>query len=67
MPGAKLGRQMNITESTEEHAMNDKTTRGVKAASLLSAAALVLLLCILVPLTLCSMTVFAQLGLDGPF
>ena len=47
--------------------MNDKTTRGVKAASLLSAAALVLLLCILIPLTLCSMTVFAQLGLDGPF
>ena len=47
--------------------MNDKMTRGAKAANLLSAAALALLLCILIPLALCSMTIFAQLGLDGPY
>ena len=47
--------------------MNDKMTRGARAAGFLSAAALALLLCILIPLALCSMAIFAELGLDGPF
>lgn len=55
-------------KNMEENAMQDRITRKISGgAELLSAAALVLLLCILVPLTLCSMTVFAQLGLDGPY
>lgn len=40
---------------------------GERWAGFFSAAALALLLCILVPLALCSMTLFAELGLDGPF
>lgn len=41
--------------------------RGGAWAGFLSAAALALLLCILIPLTVSSLKVFVELGLDGPY
>ena len=40
---------------------------GGHVSALLSAAALALLLCILIPLALTSLTMLAELGLDGPY
>lgn len=47
--------------------MNERKKSLAGLSRLLSAAALILLLCILLPLTVGSLTLLAELGLDGPY